>query len=271
MTARLAVWRTPKLYIGGQFVRSESGQTVAVATAEGILHACRGSRKDLRDATEHARAAQPKWAARAALNRGQILYRLGEMLEGRGAGEAADRAVHHAGWADKVTALLSTLNPVSATYVNYTMIRPVGVIAAVVDPATGMLGMVEALAAATVMGNSVLLLVAAESVDDATTLAECIATSDWPAGVVQIVTGTLSELVGHVNGLDDIDTLLRVGTPLDAEVALAAEQAGARTIRRLVDLPNPSIPATPEQLGRLAEAKTVWMSAYEPQGGAASY
>lgn len=273
---RVPVWRTPKMFVGGKFVRSESGQTMAVEGPMGVVHASRASRKDLRDAVEVARAAVAPWSGRTAYNRGQILYRLAEMLEQRsaalpGAGAAADRAVHHAGWADKITAVLSSLNPVAATYVNYTMVRPMGVVVALVDPATGLLGMVEAAAAIAVMGNAGIVVVAPSEVEAATHLMEALATSDLPGGVVNVLTGDLAEVAANLARQDDVDGLLLLGQPLDAQAATRAVADGARVIRRVVSHPDPRVPMGPDRLAQLAEFKTVWMSAYEPVGGAAAY
>jgi acyl-CoA reductase-like NAD-dependent aldehyde dehydrogenase len=270
------VWRTPKLFVGGKFVRSESGQTMAVEGPMGVVHASRASRKDLRDAVEVARAAVGPWGARTAANRGQILYRLAEMLEMRvdrwpDAAAAADRAVHHAGWADKVTAVLSSLNPVAATYVNYSMVRPMGVVVALVDPATGLLGMVEAAAAIAVMGNAGIVAVAASVAEAATHFMEALATSDLPGGVINVLTGDLDEIAANLGRQDDVDALLLVGRPLGDEALTAAIAQGARVIRRVVTHPDPTVPLGPDGLGQLAELKTVWMSAYEPVGGASTY
>ena len=241
-----------------------------------VVHASKASRKDLRDAVEIARAAQGGWAGRTAYNRGQILYRLAEMLEQRvdrcpEAAAAADRAVHYAGWADKVTAVLSSLNPVAATYVNYSMVRPLGLVVAVVDPASGLLGLVEACCAIAVMGNSGIVFADASGVENATHLMEALATSDLPGGVINVLTGPLAELVGHVAKQDDVDALLFVGKPLPDDVVAKSVADGARVLRRVVHQADLSTPMGPDVLGRLSELKTVWMSAYEPVGGASVY
>ena len=212
--SRLRVVKTLKLYVGGQFVRSESGRTISAQSHRGeSMQVSRASRKDLRDTVELMRAAQPGWWKRSAYNRGQILYRLAEMLEDRSAvlpttaedvAAAVDRAVHHAGWTDKITALLSSLNPVATTYVNYSMLAPSGVVLAVPHAEDGLLGLVEATCASLVMGNAVVLVVPAERAELATAFAEALATSDVPAGMVNVLTGDVAELVGAANLHDDL-------------------------------------------------------------------
>jgi acyl-CoA reductase-like NAD-dependent aldehyde dehydrogenase len=267
---RIGVQKTLKLYVGGEFVRSESGRTLKAKSRRGdTMHVSRASRKDLREAVEKMRAAQPGWWKRTAYNRGQILYRLAEMLDdrasafptsGRDVEAAADRAVHHAGWTDKVTALLSTLNPVAQTYVNYSMVTPVGVVVAVPRPEDGLLGLVEAICAPLVMGDVVTVIVPAEKAELAIALAEALATSDVPAGVVNLLTGDVAELVGAANGHDDVDALYVAGGAVDAALRKASEEEAARMMRRLLWVDDASAPATPHQLSKLAEVKTVWMS-----------
>ncbi|MEQ1508481.1 MAG: aldehyde dehydrogenase family protein [Myxococcota bacterium] len=275
---RLPVDKTLKMYVGGKFIRSESGRVVAIPGDGGrSVNAPRASRKDLRDAVKSARGAQPGWAGATAYNRGQILYRLAEILEERDLPTtdadrlaAIDRAVHHAGWADKVSAVLSSLNPVASTYVNYSKVRPLGVIAAAPDPADGLLGMVEALCASAVMGNGTVLLVVATQAELAIALAEAIAVSDVPGGVMNVLTGVQDEMLSDVAKHDDLDGLYLAGkagssirAPLDVE--------GARVMRRLLAVPTGQVPASPIELAKLSEVQTVWMSAYEPRGGAAGY
>ncbi|MBX2798371.1 MAG: aldehyde dehydrogenase family protein [Myxococcales bacterium] len=271
---RSVVEKTIKLYVGGRFVRSESGATVRIEHQQRGVHVASGSRKDLRDATRIARKAQPGWAARTAYNRGQILYRLAEMLEERQLDDdvaaATDRAVFHAGWADKISAVLSSLNPVAATYVNYARIRPLGVVAAAPDPADGVLGLVEATCASAVMGNATLLLADASLGPAAAVLAEALATSDFPAGVVNVITGEQPAMLRHVADHDDVDGLYLAGNA-GAEVRTELQAAGARVLRRFLTVDSAAAPATPMQLQALAEVQTVWVSAYEPSGGAPSY
>ena len=276
---RLSIQKTLKLYIGGAFPRSESGRTVPIRTEEGVVNTARASRKDLRDAIQIARKAQPGWEARTGYNRGQILYRLAEVMEGRRdalhaddatVDAAIDRAVHLAGWADKITAVLSSLNPVAATYVNYSKIRAVGVVVAAPAEGDGLLGLVDALCASAVMGNGTVLLVPSALAPTAIALAECLHTSDLPGGVVNVLTGDVDELLGVASLHDDVDTLYLRGAQGEA-LRARLDREGARVLRRIVRAGTAAAPPTPMALQALAEVQTVWMSAYEPRGGAAAY
>jgi acyl-CoA reductase-like NAD-dependent aldehyde dehydrogenase len=270
MSGRIRVQKTLKLFIGGEFPRSESGRTLIVRSHRGeVMHVSRASRKDLRETVEKMRAAQAGWWKRTAYNRGQILYRLAEILEDRATSfptteadvaAAADRAVFHAGWSDKITALLSSLNPVAGSYVNYSMLGPVGVVVAVPRADDGLLGLVEAIGAALVMGNAVALLVPAERAELAIALAEALATSDVPHGIVNILTGDLAELVGAADSHDDIDAFYFAKGAIPEKLVTAAETEAARMMRRILVVPGAAEPASPHQLGKLAEVKTVWMS-----------
>jgi acyl-CoA reductase-like NAD-dependent aldehyde dehydrogenase len=233
------------------------------------MQVSRASRKDLRDTVELMRTAQAGWWKKSAYNRGQILYRLAEMLEDRTAvlptsaedvAAAVDRAVHHAGWTDKITALLSSLNPVATTYVNYSMVGPSGVVLAVPHAEDGLLGLVEATCAALVMGNAVALVVPVERAELGVAFAEALATSDMPAGVVNVLTGDVAELVGAGNLHDDIDSLYAAEGALAPALLKSVEVEAARMMRRVVQVPRAGAPATPLTLGRLAEVRTVWMS-----------
>lgn len=275
--SRLTVQKTLKMYVGGKFIRSESGRTTPLTLPEGtVIHVANASRKDLRDAVGTARKAQPSWAGRTAYNRGQILYRLAEILDdraavlGEGAAAAADRAVHLAGWSDKITAVLSTLNPVGGTYVNYSRIRPLGVAVAAPDPADGLLGMVDAVCSIAVMGNAGIVCVPTEQAPVAIALAEALAVSDFPAGVANMLTGDVASLLAVVNILDDVDGLLLYGASAECDRA-EVDAAAATVMRRVIRVPTAGTPLTPLSLQRLAEVQTVWMSAYEPAGGAATY
>ncbi|HMV69653.1 MAG TPA: aldehyde dehydrogenase family protein, partial [Myxococcota bacterium] len=249
---RIGVQKTLKMYVGGQFIRSESGHTLPVTGARGeTMHACKASRKDLRDTVQIAREAQPKWEARTAYNRGQIVYRLAEMLEDRArsfpvrardVAAAADRAVHHAGWTDKIGAVLSTLNPVSTAYVNYSMVRPMGVIVVAPRAADGLLGLVEAACAPIVMGNAAILLVPAELAELAAAFAEALATSDLPGGVVNLLTGDVPAVLDWADKHDDVDALYLVDGALTAERLTASQVAAARTLRRVIVAPPAAAP-----------------------------
>jgi acyl-CoA reductase-like NAD-dependent aldehyde dehydrogenase len=267
---RVRVQKTLKLYVGGEFVRSESGRTLAASSRRGEkMQVSRASRKDLRDTIEKMRAAQPGWWKRSAYNRGQILYRLAEMIEDRAeifpttpadVHAAADRAVFHAGWTDKITALLSSLNPVSGTFVNYSMVGPVGLVVAIPRPEDGLLGLVEAMLAPLVMGNAVAVLVPVDKAELAIALAECVATCDMPHAVVNILTGDLAEMLGAVNLHDDLDALYLASGAVPTALVKSSEDEAARMMRRILHVASAAEPASPHQLAKLSEVKTVWMS-----------
>jgi acyl-CoA reductase-like NAD-dependent aldehyde dehydrogenase len=260
-SGRVPVQKTLKLYINGKFPRSESGRTLKSTSHRGeAMHVSHASRKDLRDTVEAARTALDAWGSLSAYNRGQILYRLAFPAPAAEVEAAIDRVVHHAGWTDKITALLSTLNPVASAYVNYSLIQPVGVVAAIPDPAEGLLGLVEAVCTALVMGDTVALLVPPENAERAVALAEAIAVSDVPAGVVNVLTTDLGELVAQAARHDDIDALYVAGNAVPAALFEDAERENARVMRRVMRVASAKDPATPVQMQKLAEVKTVWMS-----------
>ncbi len=279
--SRLRIQKTIKQYIGGKFVRSESGRTLPATSSRGeAMHVCQGSRKDLRNTVRIARSAAGAWGARSGFNRGQILYRLAEMLDDRITAfptseddviASIDRAVYHAGWCDKVSALLSTLNPVQQAYVNYSMVRPLGIVFCVPDPKDGLLGMVEAVCSALVMGNSLILVVPVERAELGLALAEALHTSDVPGGVVNILTGDVASLVAVANIMDDLDAIVCAAGLLAKEEAVAVEIQGASVLRRIWWRGPATKPATPHELQKLAEIKTVWMSSGADITGGASY
>ena len=222
-TARIDVRKTYKLYIGGAFPRSESGRTYVVETPGGepLANACRASRKDLRDAVRVARKAFEPWAARTAMNRGQVLYRVAELMEGRrdqfvaevAAGEglsagrardavdrSIDRWVWYAGWADKLGQVLGNSNPVSGSYFNFTIPEPTGVVGVVAPERSSLLGLVSRLAPVVVSGNVAVVLASESRPLAAVTLTEVLATSDVPGGVINLLTGHKSELVPVLAG-----------------------------------------------------------------------
>src|SRR5215216_2227125 len=215
--SRLPITKTPKPYVGGAFIRSESGRTFPVRDADGNFFAnipqC--TRKDLRNAVEAAAKAGPGWAKRTAYNRGQILYRLGEMLEARatemidalllgGTSKAAatrevsaavDRLIYYAGWADKYEQLLGNVNPVAAPYFNFTVTEPMGIIGVIAPDEAPLLALISLIAPAITSGNTVVALASEKTPYPAILLGEMLATSDLPGGVVNILTGFRKELV----------------------------------------------------------------------------
>jgi acyl-CoA reductase-like NAD-dependent aldehyde dehydrogenase len=287
---RINVRKTYKLYIGGAFPRSESGRSYLVSTADGapLANACRASRKDVRDAVRVARKAFPGWAAKTAMNRGQVLYRVAELMEGRRdqfvaevslaeglreprAREAVDRAIDrwvwYAGWADKITQILGSSNPVAAPYFNFTIPEPTGVVGVVAPETSSLLGLVSRLAPPLVSGNSVVLLTSEARPLPAVTLSEVLATSDVPGGVVNILTGFRTELVPVLAAHVDVDALDTWGVP-DA-MRLETEQLAADDIKRLsrrattvnearFDWLDDRATERPEWIAAFLEMKTVW-------------
>ncbi|WP_433732319.1 aldehyde dehydrogenase family protein [Actinoplanes sp. CA-051413] len=262
---RLAVRKTYKLYIGGAFPRSESGRTYLVDGDNVAL----ASRKDARDAVVAARKAQPKWAGATAYNRGQVLYRIAEMVEARrdefialgvAAGEldaAVDRWVWYAGWSDKIAQVHGSANPVAGPYFNISAPEPTGVVG-VVAPAS-FLGLVSVVAPAIVTGNTVVVLTATPQV--AVTLAEVLATSDVPGGVVNILTGHAAETAPWLASHDDVNALDLTGVA-DPELATELERSAAGSLKRVVRPPadTPDFTADPglRPMTALLETKTVW-------------
>ncbi len=287
---RIGVRKTYKLYIGGAFPRSESGRSYLVSSADGtpIANACRASRKDLRDAVRIARKAQPGWAARTAMNRGQILYRVAELREGRrdqfaaevAAAEglrdaraaqvverAIDRWVWYAGWADKIAQILGSSNPVAAPYFNFTIPEPTGVVGVVAPETSSLLGLVSRLAPPLVSGNTVVLLASEARPLPAVTLTEVLATSDVPGGVVNVLTGRRSELVPVLAAHVDVDALDTWGVP--DTMRIDTEQLAADDVKRLARRPTTVDEARfdwlddraaerPEWIAAFLEMKTVW-------------
>ena len=276
MAGRLPVAKTYKLFIDGAFPRSESGRTFPVHGPDGTLlaNAARASRKDLRDAVRIARAAQEGWAARTAYNRGQVLYRVAEMLEGRraelatllsdtGLGtEAAeeeveasiDRWVWYAGWSDKVHHVLGTVNPVAGPYFNFTVPEPTGVVGLVASGRPALLGLVSRLVPAIVGGNAVVVVTGGDASLIAVTLGEVLATSDVPAGVVNVLTGERAELLPWLISHLDVNAVDLTGADDDLEAEVVA--GAAANVKRVVfgDVEEES----PYAIADFLEMKTLW-------------
>lgn len=280
--SRVEVRKTYKLFIGGAFPRSESGHTYEVVDADGrfLANAAKASRKDARDAVEAATKAQPGWANRTAYNRGQILYRVAEMLEGRraqvvddvraaeGVGRddavsqvdaAIDRWVWYAGWADKLAQVVGGANAVSGPYFDFSVPEPTGVVAVVAPPGSSLLGLISVLAPVIVSGNTAVVVTSSARPIPAMTLAEVLATSDLPAGVANLLTGDPRDLVpglaAHtgVNGID----LTGVEHP---DLAVDAERAAAvnlKRVRRPVAADWTGEPGL-TRMTTFLETKTVW-------------
>ena len=274
---RIEVRKTYKLYIGGAFPRSESGRSYVVAAADGspLANANRASRKDLRDAVRAARKAFPGWADRTAMNRGQVLYRVAELMEGRRdqfADEvrqaegmtvarareitlrAIDRWVWYAGWADKIAQVLGASNPVAADYFNFTIPEATGVVGLVASETSSLLGLVSRLAPPLVTGNAVVVL-ASEI-----TLTEVLATSDVPAGVVNVLTGRKGELVPVLAAHVDVDAIDVWGVPDDLRTD--TELAAADSVKRIARRPRGITDARFDWLDDRASERPEWIAAY---------
>jgi len=280
---RLAVRKTYKLFVGGKFPRSESGRSYRVHGADGefVANAALASRKDVRDAVQAARAAFGGWSGATAYNRGQILYRIAEMLEGRrdqfadevrtargGSRSAAradvdaaiDRWVWYAGWSDKIAQVRGNANPVAGPYFNLSTPEPTGVVG-VVAPDEPLLGLVSVLAPAIVTGNTVVLLASAAHPLPAITLAEVLATSDLPGGVVNILTGSVAETAPWLAGHADVNALDLTGVA-DVELGTELERTAADTLKRVLRPPYAEVDwhadPGPGRLTAFLETKTVW-------------
>ena len=259
--ARLPIRKTYKLFVGGEFPRSESGRTYE---AQG-QNVAQGSRKDLRDAVRAARGAFPKWAGMTAYNRGQVLYRIAEMMEARAAEfaelcsgrreveEAVDRWVWYAGWADKFAQVIGSSNPVAAPYFNFTIPEPTGVVG-VLAPEEPALGGIVARLAPVIVGGNTAIVVASEGAPLASIeLAEALATADLPRGVVNILTGHRSELAPWLAGHMDVNAIDVTGG--DGEVP-ELERLAAENVKRVVrGRPDAQ---SPYEIAAFLELKTVW-------------
>jgi acyl-CoA reductase-like NAD-dependent aldehyde dehydrogenase len=270
---RLSVRKTYKLYIGGAFPRSESGRTYVVSDAKGnfVANAALASRKDARDAVLAARGAVKGWSGATAYNRGQVVYRVAEMLEARrdefialgcSASEvdaAVDRLVWYAGWADKIAQVAGNANAVAGPYFNLSSPEPTGVVAIVAPGDSALLGLVSVVAPAIVTGNTTVVVAAEQHATQAITLAEILATSDVPGGVVNMLTGSAREIAPWLASHADVNGLDLTGV-LDPALATELEVAAADTLKR-VRRPAPEDWKADPGIGRMTaylETKTVW-------------
>jgi len=258
---RLPIKKTYKLFVGGAFPRSESGRTYEAEEA----NVARASRKDARDAVRAARAAQPGWAAATAYNRGQVLYRLAEMVEARvpefaelctGRDEverSIDRIVWYAGWADKLPQVLCGANPVAGPYFNFTVPEPTGVVAVLAPDEPPLLGLVTRLLPPLVGGNAVVAVASEQRPLASIELAEAIATSDLPGGVVNLLTGFRSELAPILAAHMDVNALdLGAANGSAAELEQLAAENVKRVVHGGVDV------QSPWEIASFLELKTVW-------------
>ena len=276
MVDRIDVQKTYKLFIGGAFPRSESGRTFAVVAEDGslIANAAQASRKDLRDGVRAARSAQSSWAGRTPYNRGQILYRVAEVMEGRRSQfvdelqrcgveqraakseveQAIDCWVWYAGWCDKFVHVAGSVNPVAGPYFNFTMPEPTGVVGIVAPTSPGLLGLTSRLAPVLVSGNTAVVLAGNATPLPAISLAEVVATSDVPGGVVNILTGDSRELLPWLLGHADVNAVDLTGAPPDLDRSITDEAAG--NVKRLVR--GDADEQSPYVIADFCEMKTVW-------------
>jgi len=281
---RVAVRKTYKLYVGGAFPRSESGRTYEVHAADGrfLANAALASRKDARDAVVAARKAVAGWSGATAYNRGQVLYRVAEMLEGRRAqfvaevaeaeglapaeagaqvDAAVDRWVWYAGWSDKIAQVHGSSNPVAGPYFDFSVPEPTGVVAIVAPAAPSLLGLVSVVAPAVVGGNAVVVVASEDAPLPAITLSEVLATSDLPGGVVNLLTGRPAEIAPWLASHMDVNALDLAGVA-DAQLATELEAAAADNLKRVVRPPRsePDWTADPglDRMLAFLETKTVW-------------
>ncbi len=284
---RVPVAKTYKLYIGGQFPRTESGRYYPLESAAGdiVANVCRASRKDFREAVVAARSAFPTWSAASPYLRGQIVYRIAEMLEGRGAQFVAelvtegvskrraqsqvaasiDRLVYYAGWADKYQQVFSAVNPVNSSHFNFSVLEPTGVVAIVAPTTGGLLGLVSNLAPAIVGGNTCVVLAAQRQPLSAMSFAEVLHGSDVPPGVVNLLTGFPDELTEHFASHMDVNAIIYCDD--DGEVGRQIQTLAANNIKRVVSRVDIAWPRgagqSPYLIADTQEVKTTW----HPIGG----
>jgi acyl-CoA reductase-like NAD-dependent aldehyde dehydrogenase len=283
--ARIDVRKTYKLFIGGEFPRSESGHSYPVHDARGrfVANAALASRKDARDAVSAARKAFPGWSGRTAYNRGQVVYRIAEVMEdrrpqfvealrqGEGGSAAAagkvldasiDRLVWYAGWADKLAQVVGNANPVAGPFFNLSTPEPTGVVAVLAPQESSLLGLVSVVAPVLISGNTLVVASSAERPLAAITFAEVLATSDVPAGVVNILTGTLDRTAPTLASHMDVNAIDLTGLAGDPEQATALEVQAAENLKRVRRAPaaEPDWTLDPglDRMTDVLETKTVW-------------
>jgi acyl-CoA reductase-like NAD-dependent aldehyde dehydrogenase len=276
--------KTYKLFIGGAFPRSESGRSYVVTSVAGahLANAALASRKDVRDAVVAARSAVAGWSGTTAYNRGQVLYRVAEMLESRrdqfisqvrategGSAAAAsslvdaaiDRWVWYAGWTDKISQVYGNANPVAGPYFNLSSPEPTGVVGVIAPADSSLLGLVSVIAPAIAVGNTVIVLASDDRPLPAVTLAEVLATSDLPGGVVNVLTGHIAETAPILAAHMDVNAIDLTGVA-DADLATSLEVAAAENLKRVIRPPTDGVDWTVdpgvERMTALLETKTVW-------------
>jgi acyl-CoA reductase-like NAD-dependent aldehyde dehydrogenase len=283
--SRIDVRKTYKLFIGGEFPRSESGHSYPVHDVRGrfVANAALASRKDARDAVVAARKAFPGWSGRTAYNRGQVVYRVAELMEDRrpqfveavrrgegGTAAAAgklldasiDRLVWYAGWADKLTQVVGNANPVAGPFFNLSTPEPTGVVAVLAPQESSLLGLISVVAPVVISGNTVVVAASAERPLPAVTFAEVLATSDVPAGVVNVLTGSLDRTAPTLSSHMDVNAIDLTGLAGEAEQATALEVGAAENLKRVRRAPasEPDWTDDPglDRMTDFLETKTVW-------------
>lgn len=277
MTERLPIIKTYKLAIGGKFPRTESGRSTSVhdASQNLVAHVCRASRKDVRDAVDAAHKAQPAWGDATAMLRSQVLYRLAEMMEGKreelakAIGEGGerevdasiDRVVHYAGWCDKYAQVMGGSNPVAGPYHDFTIPFPVGVVGVIAPDTPSLLGFVGLIAPVIAMGNACVALASETNPVPALILAEAIATSDLPGGIVNTLSGFRDELVEHYSSHREIDAIHAAG--ISDEHRTLLREGSADNLKRVhvhgdVDFFDEDACESPAWIDPFVEFKTIW-------------
>ena len=277
MSQRLPITKTYKLAIGGKFPRTESGRSTSVhdASQNLVAHVCRASRKDVRDAVDAAHKAQPAWGEATAMLRSQVLYRLAEMMEGkreelaRAIGEGGehevdasiDRVVHYAGWCDKYAQVMGGSNPVAGPYHDFTIPFPVGVVGVIAPDTPALLGFVGLIAPVIAMGNACVALASETNPVPALILAEAIATSDLPGGIVNTLSGFRDELVEHYSSHREIDAIHAAG--VSGEHRTLLREGSADNLKRVcvhgdVDFFDENACESPAWIDPFVEFKTIW-------------
>ena len=284
MADRIDVQKTYKIYIGGKFPRTESGRYYKVNDKDGkvLANACRCTRKDFRDAVVAAREALSGWKGRSAYNRGQILYRIAEMLEGRKAQfiseletlgskskeaqkeveVAIDRLIYYAGWADKYQQVFGTINPVASDHFNFSMPDPTGVVSIIAPEERPLLGLVSVIAPVIIGGNTCIVLASEEKPLPAISFAEVLETSDVPGGVVNILTGLKEELVDHMSSHMNVNAFYYADPDVKKDFGKQIDENSALNVKRVIYEPtedwlDPDC-EDPYLITRFQETKTTW-------------
>ncbi len=287
--SRLNIQKTYKLFIGGKFPRTESGRSYSIENDKGALIAnmCHASRKDFRNSVVVARKAQAGWAGKTAFNRSQILYRLAEMLEARSASfseeiqllgssksdadkevvDAIDTLVYYAGWCDKYTALFSSVNPTASAHFNFTVHEPTGVVAAVAPEQNGLLGLVQIIAPIICGGNTTVVLASNTMGTSAISFAEVVQNSDVPGGVINILTGVMSELTPHMASHMDVNALVIARIGLSDE----SRDAVIENVKRFADWSTSEVDSNPYRILDFQEAKSTWHPVQTSTGRVSGY